>query len=41
MLDTKSRILINSVRSRPDETRLAAGEGKVYPVTIFMEKDDA
>lgn len=40
MLDAKGNILLGSIRARADETRLAAGEGRVYPVTVFLEMDD-
>src|SRR4051812_15543997 len=39
MLDSKGTILLGSIRARPDETRLAAGEGRVYQVTVFLEMD--
>jgi hypothetical protein len=40
-LDPKGRIIVNSVRDSPSGTRLAGGEGKVYPVTILLEQEDA
>ncbi len=40
MLDAKGRILLRSIRDKPDEVRLAGGEGRVYPVTVFLEKED-
>lgn len=39
ILDSNGAILLGSIRARPDETRLAAGEGRVYPVTVFLEMD--
>ena len=39
MLDAKKRLIPNSVRSTPSATRLAAGEGEVYPVTICVTPD--
>lgn len=39
MLDGKGKILLGSIRARPDETRLAAGEGRIYPVTVFLDMD--
>jgi hypothetical protein len=40
MLDARGRIIVNSIRDKAEATRLAAGEGKVYPVTIFLERED-
>lgn len=40
MLDYKGRILVNSIRDNAQATRLAAGEGVVYPVKISLELPD-
>lgn len=39
MLDYRGKILVNSIRDTPSAARLAAGEGHVYPVTIFLEME--
>ena len=39
MLDNKGKILLSSIRKRRDEVLLAAGDGKVYPVTVFLEME--
>ncbi len=39
MLDRNGKIIVNSIRDSAQATRLAAGEGRVYPVKIIIDDD--